>query len=82
MLKSYFFAQHVESRYSGLTAEPGPDLEVEFEDEQISLSIPEDGINGWDIYPLIPPKVCICLQKGAMSLFHHSLLVSTVNTDQ
>ena len=52
--------QHVESRYSGLTAEPGPDLEVEFENEGISLSIPKGGVvvqQGWAITPLTPPMV-------------------------
>ena len=30
--------------YSSLNAVSGPDLEVEFETDNISLSIPEDGI--------------------------------------
>ena len=46
--------------YSSLNAVSGPDLEVEFETDNISLSIPEDGIclqNGWTIKPLVPPVV-------------------------
>ena len=75
-----FFAQHVESRYSGLTAEPGPDLEVEFKNEEISLSIPEDGVNGWDIYPLIPPRVSVWFRN--ICNYHNSWYVFTVIADQ
>lgn len=46
--------------YSTSDVVSGPDLEVEFEVDKISLSIPEDGVclqNGWTITPLVPPVV-------------------------
>ena len=52
--------QAMQDVYSSLNAVSGPDLEVEFETDNISLSIPEDGIclqNGWTIKPLVPPVV-------------------------
>ena len=46
--------------YSSLDVVSGPDLDVEFEVDKISLSIPDDGVclqNGWTITPLVPPVV-------------------------
>ena len=45
-----------------MNAISGPDFEVQFENEMISLEIPEDGIclkNGWAIRPLVPPVVSL-----------------------
>ena len=55
--------QAMQGVYSSLDVVSGPDLEVEFEVDEISLSIPEDGVclqNGWTIKPLVPPVVSFC----------------------
>ena len=44
--------------YSGEGAEAGPYLEVDFEGEEVSLDIPEDGVmleSGWSVLPLAYP---------------------------
>ena len=54
------FLQHVNETYSALSAEPGPHFEIEFEEENISLDIPDDGLwypPGWNILPLTAPVV-------------------------
>ena len=43
-----------------MDATPGAGFEVQFEDEAISLAIPDDGVclpNGWAITPLVSPIV-------------------------
>ena len=42
---------------------PGPDQNVEFESDMISLDIPMEGlsIKGWKITPLIRPVVSSCV---------------------
>ena len=52
--------QAIQDRYSTLDAISGPDFEVQFKENSISLEVPEDGIclaNGWAITPLVPPVV-------------------------
>ena len=52
----------VEEEYTKKNALPGPDQNVEFESEAISLDIPMVGIaiKGWKITPLIRPVVSSC----------------------
>ena len=48
--------------YEENKAVAGPDLPVEFESNEIKLSIPMEGVSlegGWKIKPLIPPVVRI-----------------------
>ena len=48
----------MEAFYSKKGAEAGPYLEVTFDGDEVSLEIPEDGINllsGWSILPLVYP---------------------------
>ena len=55
-----FSLQAIQDEYSRLNAISGPGFKVQFEDNTISLVIPEDGIclkNGWTITPLVPPVV-------------------------
>ena len=50
----------MDEKYTALSAEPGPDLEVQFEEDQISLDIPDHVTvveNGWKIVSLTPPLV-------------------------
>ena len=52
--------QAIQDRYSSLDGISGPDFEVRFEGDIISLEVPEDGTylpNGWSITPLVPPVV-------------------------
>ena len=54
--------QAIEDNYSGLNAIFGPHFLVQFENDTISLAIPEDGVhleNGWTITPLVPPVVSL-----------------------
>ena len=57
-----FSLQAIQDKYSRLHAISGPGFKVQFEDNTISLIIPEDGIclkNGWTITPLVPPVVSL-----------------------
>ena len=51
--------QAIQERYSNLDIISGPDFEVQFKEDIISLEIPENGLqlNGWEIRPLVPPAV-------------------------
>ena len=54
--------QAIQHQYSKLAAISGPDFMVQFENDIISLVIPEDGVcleNGWTIKPLVPPVVSL-----------------------
>ena len=54
--------QGIEDNYSWLDAIYGPRFMVQFENDTISLAIPEDGVrleNGWTITPLVPPVVSL-----------------------
>ena len=48
-----------ERHYARLHATPGPEQEVDFEDDKITLNIPEEGasIDSWKIVPLMNPWV-------------------------
>ena len=59
----YTVLQAIQERYSSLDATTGAGFEVQFEDEAISLAIPDDGVylpNGWAITPLVSPIVSLC----------------------
>ena len=59
----YTVLQAIQERYSSLDATFGAGFEVQFEDEAISLAIPDDGVclpNGWTIRPLVSPIVSLC----------------------
>ena len=52
--------QAIDAKYTEVAATVGPDQEVMFEEERITLDIPEDGIvleSGWSITPLTYPGV-------------------------
>lgn len=52
--------QIVCDNYSSQQAECGPDQEVIFKEDEITLSIPDEGLtlqNGWTITPLMHPGV-------------------------
>ena len=54
--------QAIHDRYSSLDAISGPDFEVQFKEDTISLAVSEDGVilpNGWSITPLVPPMVSL-----------------------
>ena len=54
--------QAIHDRYSSLDAISGPDFEVQFKEDTISLAVSEDGVilpNGWSITPLVPPTVSV-----------------------
>ena len=56
--------QRTEEYYGGLNATPGPDQEIVFEADTITLDIPErDGVtrNSWKIVPLMKPQVLLPL---------------------
>ena len=57
--------QAIQERYSDLDIISGPDFEVQFKEDIISLEIPEDGLqsNGWEIRPLVPPAVSSITNK-------------------
>ena len=62
MFLSITAVQGIEDNYSGLDAIYGPRFMVQFENDTISLVIPEDGVrleNGWTITPLVPPVVSL-----------------------
>ena len=62
MFLSITALQAIEDNYSGLNAIFGPRFLVQFENDTISLAIPEDGVhleNGWTITPLVPPVVSL-----------------------
>ena len=52
--------QTVDAKYAEITAGVGPDQEVIFEEEQITLDIPKEGLlleSGWTITPHTHPGV-------------------------
>ena len=57
--------QAIEERYSSFDTISGPDFEVQFEKDEICLSIPGDGLhlNGWEITPLVPLVVSLITVK-------------------
>ena len=55
--------QTVDAKYAEVTARVGPDQEVIFEEEQITLDIPKEGLlleSGWTITPHTYPGVSLC----------------------
>ena len=56
--------QAINAKYTEVGARVGPDQEVIFEGEQITLDIPEEGImleSGWSITPNTHPGVSLLL---------------------
>ena len=55
-----FLLQAIDAKYAEVGARVGPDQVVIFEEEEITLDIPEEGIvleNGWTISPYTLPRV-------------------------
>ena len=78
----FLLCQEVKRFYSGEGAEAGPYLEVDFEGEEVSLDIPEDGVkleSGWSLLPLAyPAKVrdLHLIHKYSPSTFHFLVMCS------
>lgn len=56
--------QAIDTKYTKDAATGGPDQEVVFEEEQITLNIPKEGIvlgSGWTITPHAHPGVSLCV---------------------
>ena len=55
--------QAVNQEYKKEGAIEGPDQDIEFEEDEITMEIPEGGsiIGGWTIIALTPPMVCLSL---------------------
>ena len=56
--------QAIDAKYTEVAARLGPDQEVIFEEEKITLDIPEEGIvldSGWSITPHTHPGVSLLL---------------------
>ena len=51
--------QAVDSEFPGHTSDDHLSMPVEFQDDAITLEVPEDEVlkNGWEITPLTPPTV-------------------------
>lgn len=65
--------QAVERVYAGHASDDRLSLAVEFQDDRITLTVPDDGEvleNGWEITPLTPPTVSL-LQSFSVSLYEH-----------
>ena len=64
--------QAIQKRYSNLDVISGPDFEVQFEEDIISLQIPGDGLqlNGWEIRPLVPPAVSPITNKLVKMVYY------------
>ena len=66
--------QAVDARYANADTRMGPDQEVVFEGEKITLDIPEDGLkleSGWTITPHTHPGVIhmlLCLESCILGL--------------
>ena len=61
-MKCILSLQAIDARYT--TAIVGPDQEVIFEGEEITLDIPKEGVsleNGWTIIPYTHPGVSLLL---------------------
>ena len=58
----YFLLQAVDTKYTEAAAKVGPDQEVTFEKDNISLDIAAEGLvleNGWTISPYTHPGVSL-----------------------
>ena len=58
----YYALQAVDAKYTEVAARLGPDQEVTFEQDQITLDIPKEGLvlqNGWTITPHTYPGVSL-----------------------
>ena len=55
-----YLLQAIDAKYAEVAAREGPDQEVMFEEEQITLDIPKEGLvleSGWTITPHTHPGV-------------------------
>ena len=60
---AFYLLQAIDAKYTEVAAGVGPDQEVMFEEEQITLDIPEEGLvleSGWTITPHTYPGVSLC----------------------
>ena len=58
----YFLLQAIHAKYTEVAARVGPDQEVMFENDQITLDIPKEGValeSGWTITPHTYPGVSL-----------------------
>ena len=58
-----YLLQAIDAKYAEVAARVGPDQEVMFEEEQITLDIPKKGLvleSGWTITPHTYPGVSLC----------------------
>ena len=56
----YLLLQAIDAKYTEIAAIVSPDVEVMFEDDQITLDIPKEGLvleSGWTITPHTYPGV-------------------------
>ena len=53
------FLQVVRHAYRDMGAIEGPDQDIEFEEDRITLEISDSQVGGWSILPLTPPTVCL-----------------------
>ena len=63
--------QAVDARYAETNARMGPDQEVMFERERITLDIPKEGIvleSGWTITPHTYPGVSLLILSVVLSI--------------
>ena len=65
----FVFLQLVRQKYTAEGATIGPNLQVEFQSNNISLELPSEEVilnDGWKIVSLIPPEVRISLLDRAL----------------
>ena len=58
----YFLLQAIDSKYTEIAAKVGPEQEVTFQNDNISLDIAAEGLklqNGWTINPYTYPGVSL-----------------------
>ena len=68
----YLLLQAIDDRYAEAAARMGPDQEVIFEGEQITLDIPKEGIaleSGWTITPFTYPGVSTLSHVYSLGVF-------------
>lgn len=66
-MKCILSLQAIDAKYTKAAAIVGPDQEVIFEGEEITLDIPKEGVsleNGWTIIPYTHPGVSLLLLFG------------------
>ena len=78
----YFLLQAIDSKYTEIAAKVGPEQEVTFEYDNISLDIAAEGLklqNGWTINPYTYPGVSLhYLTATAKIIFINSLFTQKI----